>query len=368
MKTLFKRLAFWLPLLLVWALPAGIIVFAFQNAQAQEEDSLSMPLPTTVDVGSRERAFAQPVMLTLKFDKEPSPVIGASGTVTKINYEHDKKISEGAALITVDQITLRAHRGEIPFHRDLARGDQGKDVTELARFLTVALKEDVAPDANGKFGYRMTEAVKKYQRANGASASGIFEKAYVIFLPDDVTRFGDSTVRVGEQVNAGDEFTKPAETVRSAQISAHDGGLKSAAAPGPYELVIQDVAFTLESLTLDPDIAADIYSELTEAGIEPAPGEDPAERSYGSARLAVQNPVEVATVTPSAVYASPSGQFCIFEAHQDGEVLTGKAIVLDEVSGFEGEISVSAIDIAHVGKTVIRAPQTLSDAVLAECS
>src|SRR5690625_1773284 len=161
MKTVAKRLAFLLPLIIVWAIPATLVVFAFQKVGPTESEALSMPLPGTVDVGARERNFTQPVSFTLKFEEEPAAILGASGTVTKINFEPGEKIKQGDALLTVDGITLRAHRGTQPFHRDLTRGDKGDDVRELAAFLSDALAEEIKTDTGDKFGYRLSEAVKK---------------------------------------------------------------------------------------------------------------------------------------------------------------------------------------------------------------
>src|SRR5690625_1323306 len=192
MKTFFKRLAFWLPLLIVWVIPAALIAFTFQQAGTAEEEALTMPLPTTVDVGAREQSYAQSVSLKFIFEEEPTVFVGAAGTLTKINYTPDKEIRSGDAIITVNGVTLRAHRAQQPFHRDLARGDAGADVVELARYLSKRLDEEVTVDRGDKFGYRLSEAVKKYQRQIGAPATGVFEKGYVIYLTEDITQFGPS--------------------------------------------------------------------------------------------------------------------------------------------------------------------------------
>src|SRR5699024_1162648 len=122
--------------------------------------------------------------------------------------------------LTVDGIRLRAHRGTQPFHRDLTRGDKGDDVRELAAFLSDALAEEIKTDTGDKFGYRLSEAVKKYQRANGAPVTGSFEKGYVVYLTDEITHLGSPTVRLGDQVELGSDFATPAEAVASAKIES----------------------------------------------------------------------------------------------------------------------------------------------------
>lgn len=368
MKTFFKRLAFWLPLLILWAIPAALVAFAFQQAGGAEEEALTMPLPQTVDVGAREQNFAQTVSLKLTFEEEPPAVVGAGGTVTKIDYTPHEEIHAGDAIITLNGITLRAHRSQVPFHRDLARGDSGADVAELAKYLSKQLDEEVSVDQGDKFGYRLSEAVKKYQRQIGAPATGIFEKGYVIYLTDDITQFGPALVRLGDELSPGDEFATPAEAVVAARLDSQDGGpIKTAEVPGPYEMTLNELVIDVDELTFDEEKAREIYETIREAEIRLSETENPAERQFPSVRVAIQNSIEVATVAPGAIYASPSGQLCIFEAHQDGATLTGTAIPLNEAGGFSGEISLTALDIQHVDKTVIRAPQTLSPETLAEC-
>src|SRR5690625_4482590 len=146
MKTVAKRLAFLLPLIIVWAIPATLVVFAFQKVGPTESEALSMPLPETVDVVARERNFTQPVSFTLKFEEEPAATLADAGTVITITYVPCDKIKQGDALRTSDGITLRAHRDTQPFHRDLTRGDKGDDVRELAAFLSDALAEEIKTD------------------------------------------------------------------------------------------------------------------------------------------------------------------------------------------------------------------------------
>lgn len=381
MTKILRKIGFWLPLLLLWAIPVGIVMFAYQEAEGSETQALSHELPDTVTVGERDRSFTQKVTLDFSFDEESTAQLGTDGTVTDIFYEPKKKITEGANIVEIDDTTIRAHRGTQPFHRDLSLDDKGKDVTELARYLSTVLGRDILPEYGEKLGDYMEQAIKQYEREIGVEPTGTFQKNYVIYLPDDIQKFGDPAISLGETVTPETELAKPAETVTDVTIKTSEGDFTPGPAPAPYELTAEDLTYEFKDLPLDEKDATTLHKEVLKNDLRLSDGDgDDADlegegsddgeniKTLHNVTFGVQNPTPVGTVPPSAVYANPDGNFCLFQADEktDGTITTNP-IPLENAEAYEGEVSIAAVDAEHVGLEVVRSPHTLTTEQQAEC-
>src|SRR5699024_3380178 len=252
-------------------------------------------------------------------------------------------------------------------HRDLSRDDKGKDVTELARYLSTVLGRDILPDYGEKLGDFMEQAIKQYEQEIGVEPTGTFQKNYVIYLPDDIQKFGEPAITIGGTATPETELAKPAETVTDVTIEAKEGDFTPGPAPAPYQFTIEDLTYEFKDLPLDEKDATELHKEIlnnarrrTESDgeddfCEDETDDDEQSRTLRNGTFGVQDPTPVGTVPPSAVHATPDGGFCIFEADEkpDGEITT-TPIPLENAEAYEGEVSIAAIDADHVGLNIVR--------------
>jgi peptidoglycan hydrolase-like protein with peptidoglycan-binding domain len=127
-----------------------------------------------------------------------------SGTVTRV-LSHDQpavEVASGTLIGWIDEQPIAVLQGATPAYRDLTAGTNGTDVAQLQTFLTANGWFSGAVD--GVWRPALTDAVKRWQRTVGASATGSVPLGSVVFLPSlpvDVA-FG-ADLAVGRVVDAG---------------------------------------------------------------------------------------------------------------------------------------------------------------------
>jgi hypothetical protein len=118
-------------------------------------------------------------------DGTPYSVINrASGTYTWVP-ETGTQIDCGETLYKVDQKPVFLVCGSTPAYRDLAAGDEGKDVRALNKTLVnegYAKKSELDPDSD-YFGWGTTEALEKLQDERDADVTGRLDLGQAVFLP-----------------------------------------------------------------------------------------------------------------------------------------------------------------------------------------
>ncbi len=114
--------------------------------------------------------------------EQPFVVVGYNGlpgTVTSV--EATEAVEPGDVLYTVDTVPVRAVVGTVPFWRPLGPGAEGEDVVQLQRALA-----DLGffhGEADGRYGWATTEAVRAWQRDLGMTVTGTVALGEVVAVP-----------------------------------------------------------------------------------------------------------------------------------------------------------------------------------------
>jgi hypothetical protein len=118
-------------------------------------------------------------------DGTPYPVINqASGTYTWVPAT-GTQIDCGETLYKVGEKPVLLICGSTPAYRDLAAGDEGKDVRALNKTLVnegYAKKSELDPDSD-YFGWGTTEALEKLQDERDTDVTGRLDLGQAVFLP-----------------------------------------------------------------------------------------------------------------------------------------------------------------------------------------
>lgn len=354
--------------MLLWVVPPLVLVLVWPWAGAAEKTAVTSEQPRTVVVGERQRDYREPVQIKFALTREGTIHSATDGMVTAVHATAGK-LKEGADLISVDGMKVRAHRGKAPFHRGLTAGDQGADVAELARFLT-ELGHPAQTLPGDKVGAALTTAIKNYQREIATSPDGVFRPNYVIFVPKGVKDLGTPTLKPADNISTGDAIADGAEHASAIQVL--NGEEKPAAilqVPAPLILAKNGIEVEVKTLAVDDAGSEELRRELIEAGFNEYVTEDGTEGIFDDVVVAVQTPVRQGTVPSVAVHNAPSGQQCVFtmaEAH--AALTTAEPVVLNRASPLEGEPTLAGIDTDLIGTLVVRAPAQLAAATLAKCS
>jgi peptidoglycan hydrolase-like protein with peptidoglycan-binding domain len=120
-----------------------------------------------------------------------------SGTVTWLPRE-GSTIGRGQALYKVDDKPVALFYGTLPLYRSLKEGDKGPDVKELEQNLkALGYGDDLAVDQT--FSSATTAAVKKWQKHQGLSRTGVVDSTEAIFETGQV-RVADVALTKGQLI------------------------------------------------------------------------------------------------------------------------------------------------------------------------
>ena len=137
-------------------------------------------------------------------DGTPYPVVNrASGTYTWLPAA-GARIDCGEMLYKVGQKPVILICGSTPAYRNLAEGDDGKDVKALNRTLVnegYADKSELHPDSD-HFGWRTAQALEKLQDKRGADVTGRLNLGQAVFLPGPL-RISKVTAKNGTSAGTG---------------------------------------------------------------------------------------------------------------------------------------------------------------------
>ncbi len=362
-----RQWLFWLPLVLVWVLPVAGIALLVPGARDAQQAELSVAAPKTTVVGETETSYRQAVDITVTLP-EPVPVTSnAAGVVTHLDVHEGDSIANGAVIAAIDTVPVHAWRGGVPLFRNLAKGDRGPDVTTAASFL--ASQRVLDPKLSGdRFGAAMGNAVSAFQRKSGLHVDGIFQHAWLAYVPKDVKAVGSLAIRVDARVAVGDTLFSGHGAPTSIRFAVAGGTAGESPRPPDEPLVLQlgDVTVPVSSSTLGKKERATVAAALAEAASKGAVAAQAEGNSttYSGAVLTAAATTRTGSVPSTAVYVSTSGTTCVFAATDTGAQPSAISLASADVAQILGQVSVPA-DL--VGRTVVADPLALDAATLATC-
>jgi hypothetical protein len=326
----------------VWALLAGVLAPAagLIAVALLVPDTLhsvsSRPVPVTMPVTFTRDTKAQAVQASLSWRSGPSLLAPAwSGLVTAVEVASGSSITSGTSLATIDGVERIALTSSRPFYRSIGPGVSGSDVVDL-RGALARLK--IGPVGSGAtYDVTLHDAIKHLQaRLTGASvskASGVFDPAWVVFLP--TSRLVSSTVNltVGSAAPPSGQVivgTTPQLNPVSLSASSSDGSASLPADSTGYVLDLADgtVVPTDRGFGVNDRTSLDVLAKA----LGPS-----ATQLSGQVHLA--QPQSLATVPSTAVVSDAAGNYCVFVS------VAGRlnAIVVRPAGGLPGETEVAAL-------------------------
>lgn len=363
-------MAFWLPLALLWGAPLAGVLLLTPAADQAEADAAAAPLPTTVEVGARERTGTRSVTVGFDVVTPPAPFIALDGRVTALRYTPGEPIDEGDPLVEIDGTTVRAHRGERPLYRDIEQGTSGKDVRELARYLTAAGVTGATVESGEEAGSALVDAIRAYQKENGAPADGIFRPGYVVHLDPTTLRLAAPEVSVGVRVTDGTVLAPGDGVADGGAVRSAGGDVVAPDVPGPYVLTGPgDLRLPVDGVSFEGEGAEKVRAALRAAGVTSMPPNDMTpQEAFSGLSLSAAEPVAVGAVAATAIGAGPGGAFCVFRLAAGAKPETATPVRLEVATTLDGETTIAAIDHSLVGESVARVAAHLPAAVTAACS
>ena len=148
-------------------------------------------------------------------DGSPYSVINrAGGTYTELPDNGDT-VACGDVIYRVDDRPVLLLCGAVPAYRDLAVGDEGKDVRQLNRNLR-ALGHDA--DAGDEFTWRTGTALEALQRDKGFDVTGELDAGDAVFLPRPV-RIAKVTGALGASARRGAPMAQATSDTLGVQVN-----------------------------------------------------------------------------------------------------------------------------------------------------
>ncbi len=140
------------------------------------------------------------VGVTVSWPVERTVTASRDGMVTSIAHERGDLLEAGGTPLTIDLEPVVVASGSVPMFRTLRRGIEGPDVAQLQALLRQL--GFLAGPADGRFGPTTEAAVKRWQKAIGATADGIVEPGELLFI-DRLPARAEVVPAVADRVNVG---------------------------------------------------------------------------------------------------------------------------------------------------------------------
>jgi peptidoglycan hydrolase-like protein with peptidoglycan-binding domain len=198
------------------AATGGVVVASGANetTAAAEEPPANT---ATVERGELSAMVSQDGTLTYRARPDGSPysaINQASGTYTELPYAGDK-VDCGDVFYRVDDEPVLLLCGTVPAYRDLAEGDEGRDVRQLNRNLH-ELGYDADPNDNG-FTWKTEAALEKLQDDKGFDVTGALDVDDAVFLPKSA-RISKVTGELGGSARPGAQVAQATSDALDVQV------------------------------------------------------------------------------------------------------------------------------------------------------
>ena len=276
---------------------------------------------------------SQPVELILEWstpDAVTAPV-GFAGFVTRVYVKPGDRVTSGDRVAQVDGVDRLAWYAPAPFHRRLARGAQGADVEELHRLLAASIP-DAALDGDLYTSSTATAVNLLAERLGAQAPHGVFEPAWVIWLPKEESIVGSSNLQAGQMAppTGAVLWEEP-----SALVSARLVRPGTRDEPGPFDGATWILSVDGMELLRTTSPVIEGPEALTKLASLAPPGTD----TLGGV-VRRDPPVEVISLPAGAVQASASGATCVWVPDAGGF----RPVAVDPRGAGPGFVAVAGLD------------------------
>ncbi|ALJ21515.1 peptidoglycan-binding protein [Microbacterium sp. No. 7] len=305
---------------------------------------------TTYPVTLNEHADRRPVALVPTFTEGFALTAHAGGMVTASACVPGGALASGEIALVLDAAPVVALAAPRPFHRDLAFGDEGDDVVALRGALN-ALGAELPAD--GAFDGDVADALRELQDRTGTTSDdGVFRLRDILWLPRDGVRLASCDARLGQAFGPGSTFAVTERTLASLAVASEAREQREQPVPGERTLTLLGVEVVLpaDGVIDDPDEVAAIAANPQFAAIAAgAPGSGGTQPAIPAQSQLVQ-PVHVAAVPPSSVFALDGARGCVSSDDAAHPVTVVGSNLGMSLVAFEGDAPASVLidgDIAE---------------------
>jgi HlyD family secretion protein len=193
------------------AATGGVVVASGGNeaaTAAQQSPVHTMP----VEKGDLSAMVSLDGILTYRARPDGSPysaINQAGGTYTELPDEGDR-VGCGDVLYRVDDQPVLLLCGTVPAYRDLAEGDEGRDVRQLNRNLHV-------DPGDNHFSWKTEKALEVLQRDKGLDVTGALAIDDAVFLPASA-RISRVTAELGGSARPGAQVAQATSDTLEVQV------------------------------------------------------------------------------------------------------------------------------------------------------
>lgn len=285
-------------------LPAGLLAWALAQDDSGPDAVRSGAPPVVVAAEARTILDEKPALSTVELREGASLLAPAwQGTVLASLVAPGTVLTTGAGVANVDGVVRMAAHTELPFYRTLASDDTGADVAALNGLLVRLGHLAALPDPPDWYSFNTAQAVRALERGLGvASPSGVFDPAWVVWLPFEPFTVGETAlVAAAPAPAAGSAIAKEAPRLLRAPLTAANPQDALALDPAVAWVFVagkQRFAVKPDTVEVDP-MALPALQQLL------APKQ---ERVDGSVQRAT--PLEVVAVPSTAVQVGEGGGLC----------------------------------------------------------
>ncbi|NMR20395.1 peptidoglycan-binding protein [Cellulomonas fimi] len=255
--------------------------------------------PLLVPVIAAERVARYGVGIAVTYADGALVTVNTGGTVTGVATGPGDVLAVGDEIVRVDDAPVLAFVADAPLWRDLAPGAEGEDVARLQRFLT-----DVgvySGRADGKFGERTAEAVRRFNTAHGRKDAGTtFTLASVAWVGAAPFTVATVEAATGAILVPGSPVVQGPRQAATLTVTEPAGGIPAGVS---YDLAVADTvtAYTPGSGTIaDPAAIAAIAASLGTSG-------------EGAGQVVTADPEPAVRVPASAVIVDETGISCVYD-------------------------------------------------------
>ncbi|MCS7479214.1 peptidoglycan-binding protein [Umezawaea endophytica] len=195
----------------VAAVGSGVAIVATVGAGDRGDDTAQTFRGATDEVSRGDLESSTSTSGTLRFADARTIQSGRGGVVTGLPTP-GAVVTFGGELYAVDNVPVFLLRGGMPAWRDFESGmDKGPDVQQLEESLRDLGFFTKPPDQ--EFSWFTTDAIQRWQKANGLAVTGRLPLGSVLFSGGDL-RIGTVKAKVGDQTGQGGELFATTATTR----------------------------------------------------------------------------------------------------------------------------------------------------------
>ncbi|WP_285115013.1 peptidoglycan-binding protein [Leifsonia sp. fls2-241-R2A-40a] len=272
-------------------------------------------LPASVEPPARPKTL--PIVLqpyddprTVSFSVQPGAEASlfspAAGLVSSFECVPGAMLRSGEAIIHVEGSPLVAFSTSEPLWRDFVAGDTGADVLAAQRELE---RLGYALHADGRYGAATAAALAKFMKSAGiVNPDPAKVRASVVWLPAPVSRATTCEAQIGQRLRDDERLASVSDAVLSAKVAQ----LPDGAVLGPRVLRYKGRSIPITESGIASPIAAELLPPRSAKAAEG--NEESPEEQSGTAALAA--PIQVASVTPSAVFGLDGQEGCLLSGNR----------------------------------------------------